>query len=523
MTSSAIVPYPIKPIAALPTNSVLAQALLTSVNEYSEQLRGRRIWLACSGGRGSLALAALCVQLYHQGQLPFLPQLLHVDHNMQAGSGLWALHVEKWAQAQLLPCTVLQAKVKGVDEQAARLARYQVMLGHINQGDVLLLAHHADDQAETVLMRLMQGAGVKGLSAMQAWREQSQGLQHNVLWRPWLTVRRATISSYAKQLQLPYINDPTNINGDNLRSSLRRDIMPLLTSHNPNVIENIARSAQLLNDAQATVNTQAVQDWQYTSIETLDYPAAQRVLDIDKLQALPLYRQRQLLHFWLAQDEPLPPTKQLIDDVHTLIQRNDNNHQTQLEWYAKNQHYSVRRYRQNLYRLSYAWLDWLSLPLVSQELLLSKNSQKVTINLRTNPADLANDYAWQLSIDTTELMSLFIDNADELLLKITPLAPQQKIKTPLSNRAQSGKKLYQTLALPVWLRNSLLIVSAVMTNSSFSSDSISDSIDKEIPLLLLSPFEHWSLITLNSPLKLSDNNQTFSNAINRVFNNYLQC
>ncbi len=242
MTNSAIKPYPIKPVVAeLITDTVLAEALLASVTEYSEQLRGRRIWLACSGGRDSLTLAALCLQLYHQGRLAFLPQLLHVDHNLQSASHLWANHVAKWAQAQQLPCTVLQAQVKGSDEQAARLARYKIMLAHINQGDVLLLAHHADDQAETVLMRLMQGAGVKGLAAMQAWREQSQGVRHNVLWRPWLSVRRANISSSAQRLQLPYIDDPTNDNGDNVRSSLRRDIMPLLANYNPNVIENIAR------------------------------------------------------------------------------------------------------------------------------------------------------------------------------------------------------------------------------------------------------------------------------------------
>ena len=76
MTSSAILPYPIEPIAELPIDTHLAEALLTSLAEYGEQLHGRRLWLACSGGRDSLALAALCVQLYRQGKLPFLPQLL---------------------------------------------------------------------------------------------------------------------------------------------------------------------------------------------------------------------------------------------------------------------------------------------------------------------------------------------------------------------------------------------------------------------------------------------------------------
>lgn len=180
------------------------------------------------------------------------------------------------------------------------------------------------DQAETVLMRLIQGAGIKGLAAMQPWREQAQQGRHYILWRPWLTVTRAAISAYAQRLQLPYIDDPTNASGDNVRSALRRDVMPKLASYNPNVIDNIARSAQLLSEAQAIVETQAEQDMQIAEIEALKFATAQRVLAIDKLQLLSTPRQRQLLHYWLAQEEPLPPSKQLVDDVYALTQRKDN-------------------------------------------------------------------------------------------------------------------------------------------------------------------------------------------------------
>ncbi|MER2012729.1 MAG: ATP-binding protein, partial [Psychrobacter alimentarius] len=98
MTSSAIVPHPIEPIAARPTDAKLEAAFLNSLSDYGARLHGRRIWLACSGGRDSLALAALCVQLYRQGKLPFLPQLLHVDHRLQADSHHWSMHVAQWAQ-----------------------------------------------------------------------------------------------------------------------------------------------------------------------------------------------------------------------------------------------------------------------------------------------------------------------------------------------------------------------------------------------------------------------------------------
>lgn len=498
MTSSAIIPYPIEPIAALPIDDNLAKAVLSSMAEYGPQLHGRRLWLACSGGRDSLALAALCVQLYRQGKLPFLPQLLHVDHGLQSESNEWAAHINNWAKTQQIPCHILQAKVIGHDEQAARQARYDVMRSYMNQEDVLLLAHHADDQAETVLMRLIQGAGVNGLSGMHPWRVQTQGAHRIVLWRPWLTIRRTDISAYAKRLKLPYIDDPTNETGDNVRSGLRRDIMPVLATYNPNVIENMARSAQLLSDAESTVRAQAVQDMQQTAIDSLQLPLAQRVLHIDRLEKLPYHRQRQLLHHWLGQDEPLPPAKQLIDDALTLSQRRDHDHQTELFWQGRKQSYTIRRYRQQLYRLSNEWLAWLKIPLIEQtEVIRDPNfihddlhNASVSITLRTS-----KDVVWQLQVASNALAQLLNHYNDETafktVLKITPLDRQQRLQTTLASRPQAGKKLYQNLGIPLWLRESLVVISVAFIDE----ENAENELIKAIPILLLSPFERWILNT----------------------------
>jgi len=494
MTSSAIISHPIQSIADLPVDETLATALLSSMSAYSDQLHGRRLWLACSGGRDSLALAALCVQLYRQGKLPCLPQLLHVDHGLQADSRHWAKHVANWAQAQQIPCRILQAQVNGHDEQAARQARYNIMRAHINQDDVLLLAHHADDQAETVLMRLIQGAGVNGLSGMQPWRVQTQGVQCNILWRPWLTIRRANISAYAKRLELPYIDDPTNDSGDNVRSGLRRDIMPILATYNHNVIDNIARSAQLLSDAQETVNAQAMQDMQQTENTDLQLLPAQRVLNIDTLQKLPMYRQRQLLHYWLGQDEPLPPAKQLVDDVLTLSQRDDQDHQTELFWQGRKASYTIRRYRKQLYRMSSGWLSWLNVPLTEQVLTLSNNlfshSDNNLISLTMRSSDR---YTWQLQLNADALVRLLENSANgvaqQVGLKVVPLGRKQRLQTKMAGRPQAGKKLYQTLGIPLWLRDSLMVVSITLIKKSEDGSDI----QTDIPLLLASPFESWLL------------------------------
>lgn len=503
MNSSAILPHAIEPIAELPVDAVLAEALLKSLAEYGEQLHGRRVWLACSGGRDSLALAALCVQLYRQGKLPFLPQLLHVNHGLQAASGAWAQHVANWAKAQNIPCRILQAQLNGRDEQAARQARYDVMRRQLNQDDVLLLAHHADDQAETVLMRLIQGAGVNGLSGMQPWRVQTKDAHRIALWRPWLTIKRANISAYAQRLKLPYIDDPTNDAGDNVRSGLRRDIMPILASYNSNVIDNIARSAQLLSDAQLIVNAQAGEDLQHTEVASLQLPPAQRVLNIDKLQKLPIYRQRQLLHYWIGQDEPLPPAKQLVDDVLSLSQRDDNDHQAALFWQGRKASYTIRRYRQQLYRLSSDWLNWLELPLTEQTQTLFNftesnlikadvqvtDRQPVAINLRNE-----DKFAWQLKVLPNEVIQLLESYTDKLKITFAPLERNQRVQTALASRPQSGKKLYQTLGIPSWLRENLIVVSVTLINKESSENRLLESEHPiELPILLISPFESWVL------------------------------
>lgn len=509
MTSSAIKDYPIKrvfeePVAQLPVGDALAEALLESMTQHYHQLYGRRVWLACSGGRDSLALAALCVQLYHRRKLPFLVQLLHVDHGLQTDSSIWAEHVAKWAHAQALPCFILKVQVLGSDEQAARQARFQAMRACMNQQDVLLLAHHADDQAETLLIRLIQGAGVKGLSAMKQWSERVDSHHHYTLWRPWLAVRRETISRYAQALQLPYIDDPTNDTGRNVRSGLRRDVIPILAGYNPNVVENIARSAQLLRDAQRIVSDQSKHDLMETTISNLGSVPAQQILAvnkglaIDKVLLLPKYRQRQLLYHWLAQDEPLPPSKQLVDDVLALIYRQDNDHQTQLQWQAQNQHYHIQRYRQQLYRLSQHYLDWLAVPLSEQTYdlpIMLADNDVIAITIRS---DVTFDWHLQISLNAddwnrvickepSKLLEFseatkFKEQSNNLTLKIQPLGRQQRVHTALAGRPQSGKKLYQTLGIPVWLRDSLVVV-------SLSYDDRGD----ELPLLLLSPTHIWAL------------------------------
>lgn len=468
----SIRPYPIYSVVNQAIDEKLAAALLQSVEKHFEQLTGKKVWLACSGGRDSLALAAICAQLYHEGRLPFLPHLLHVNHNLQSASDTWATHVQDWAAAQGLPCQVLSITVNGNDEQAARQARYNAMSAAICQDDVILLAHHADDQAETLLFRLVSGAGVAGLSAMLPWRKVNKNGVSYHLFRPWLLVQRADISSYAKALQLPYIDDPTNTSGDNARSHLRNEVLPKLTVLNPKAITNIAKSAALLHDAKVSLEAQIAQNYNYCQIKALDFAPIQRVLDSDKLRQLPPSQRAQLLHFWLGLDEPLPPPKRLVDEVLALTLRDDNNHESKLEWQASEQDFYILRYRNHLFRLNQKFFAKLQQP-VHPKVFYPKLPNHETMSLFQ-----INNYHWQLKISKAAMT--FLQNHG-FGLDVRALNRLQKLTLAPNATPKSGKKLFQALGIPVWLRDSLVVISLI------------DDKKVLLPVLLCSIYQSWAL------------------------------
>lgn len=492
----------------------LIATLLSSFAQHAAVLNGRRVWLACSGGRDSLSLAAICLQLYHQGKLPFLPQLLHVNHGLQAANDAWAKQVQAWAEEHGMSCQILPARVQGRDEQAARQARYDALMQVMNIGDVLILAHHRNDQVETVLMRLFNGAGANGLSGMQEWSDktchnEAQKAKTIHLWRPWLPVSRAQITDYAQGVCLDYIDDPTNempaspskhddlafksplgLEALNDRAWLRSVIMPQIQARFPQVSSAIARSSQLLSDANSIVMAQAQDDlttclyqdsdrsrqWQLTA----ELAHLQSILDINLVLDLPAARQSALIHYWLSpKATDLPPPKRLVDDVLELCLRQDNDHQTCLHWQSapdNSQHgYEIRRYRQRLFRLRSDWSAWLASPPRSQELLLRDMlfnkkllKQWLLDGGSSKYCELKHShhaFSWQLQhlseLTANLLVSLADTNSDNLALQFEPLPRDLPLRLAGRIGSKSGKKLLQALQLPQFMRGSVVLCSLI--------------------------------------------------------------
>ena len=490
------------------TTHPLQQALLDSLSQHKQQLLGRRVWLACSGGRDSLSLAALCRHLFDIGKLPFLPQLLHINHGMQQANSVWAEHVMAWAKQNKMPCQVLQLDLPKKTEQEARQARYQAMIEVMNHQDVLLLGHHQDDQVETVLMRLFNGAGVNGLSAMSDWtiknrEELAANQQYSdqkaiFLWRPLLTVSRQQITQYANDHQLPYIDDPTNVatqkdNGLdpqqlNDRAWMRSILLPHIIQRYPHAKQAIARTSRLMQDASLIVKQQSTADLAQSLL--MDHPY-HSVIDIRRLIHLSRAQQSAVIHNWLVpNDSELPPSKLLVDEVLSLIQRQDSNHQTCLYWNNGQRQYQVRRYQNKLYRLWPEWEQWLQITPSNQQISLCPTlatTQHTALLLKTPDTG----FQWQL-LGTDELIAKLSQQLDlkakdesntggnvnlaDAKLILSPLPREQKLALLGRAGRKSGKKLLQAIGQPSFMRSSVVLCSLQLATQN-----------APLPLMLITP------------------------------------
>lgn len=177
--------------------------------------------IAFSGGLDSTVLLHLLANLAKTEKLPTL-DAVHVHHGLQAAADAWPAHCQSVCDALGVPLRVMRVQVRaGASlERAARDARYQAFSEVVGAGEVLLIGQHRDDQAETLLFRLLRGAGVQGLAAMPMQRALAGG--H--LLRPLLRSSRAQLQAYAEEHQLTWIEDPSNADPRFSRNYLRHRV-----------------------------------------------------------------------------------------------------------------------------------------------------------------------------------------------------------------------------------------------------------------------------------------------------------
>lgn len=251
-----------------------------------------RIGIAFSGGLDSTVLLHRLAQLSGgQGVELFA---LHVHHGLSPNADAWAAHCQRVCAALKVPLTLARVTVIPADkglEAAARSARMTAFADFFQtqQLDWLLLAQHRDDQAETVLFRLLRGAGSRGLAGMR-----QESLQNGVrLWRPLLAVSRAELRDWALAQGLNWIEDESNQDPRHARNWLRNEILPRLRQRFPALDAVLARTAAQLAEDTELLDALA----QIDARTTCD---AQGRIVTRLLATLPEPRARNLLRHWLA-------------------------------------------------------------------------------------------------------------------------------------------------------------------------------------------------------------------------------
>ncbi|ROL85358.1 tRNA lysidine(34) synthetase TilS [Pseudomonas chlororaphis] len=283
-----------------PFDTALTQKLLQRLLPWLDRSAWR---IAFSGGLDSTVLLHLLAQLKQRHRLPPLTAI-HVHHGLQAAADAWPEHCRAQCEALAVPLQVVAVQVQpGASlERAAREARYAVFEEITGSNELLLTAQHRDDQAETLLFRLLRGAGIRGLSAMPASR--ALGLGH--LLRPLLDVSRDELERYARDHQLRWIDDPSNQDRQFSRNYLRHQVFPLLTARWPQAASSMARSAAHLREARELLDELAIIDLQEAAkgaeFEWLGLPS----LALAPLLGLSQARQRNALSHWLSRFTPLP-------------------------------------------------------------------------------------------------------------------------------------------------------------------------------------------------------------------------
>jgi tRNA(Ile)-lysidine synthase len=283
---------------------------------------GRHLTLALSGGADSVALLDILAQL--RTSLYFPLSAVHVNHQISPNAADWAEFCARLCAGYNIPFRVVKVGLQRQPgeslEELARDARYRVFAEQ--QADFVVLAQHLDDQAETLLLQLLRGAGAKGMSAMGEMREGlgvrgEGGVETPHYLRPLLDVPRRLILDYAAQRGLLWVEDESNADIAFDRNYLRHRVMPLLAKRFPGYRVTFARASRNLAESAQLSDDLARMDCAIAVVNGN--------LRVDALRSLSGARARNLLRYWLSEfGIPMPSAGRLENLLQQLCSARDD-------------------------------------------------------------------------------------------------------------------------------------------------------------------------------------------------------
>lgn len=320
------------------SNALTLSAVQLQLNQFlaTHLKSGQHLLLALSGGLDSSVLLHLLANA--KSSLGVKLSAMHVHHGLSPNADAWASFCVQECQQLQVPLQVAHVQVEknpdvGV-EAAARRLRYDALFNAV-VGDAspnfIVTAHHEDDQAETLMLQLMRGAGVKGLASMAAIDPVRR------LLRPLLGITRQQLHDYAKLHAITWCDDESNANTHYERNFVRHTLMPMLAERSPAISSVLARTASHMAEANTLLDDLASIDAQTLVLENS--------VCVSGLGLLSQARAKNVLRFWLARNHlAMPHTEQLAEILNQLLNAKvDANINIPL------QHLSLKRFQQRVY------------------------------------------------------------------------------------------------------------------------------------------------------------------------------
>ena len=310
-------------------NDSLTQALQAALTGLPTAVP---VAVALSGGADSAAMAITAASVCQASSRPL--HFFHIHHGLFAQADAWVDRVRTLAHMLNTPLHVEYIEVArdsglGI-EGAARESRYAALVAMAQQhhSQALLLAHHRQDQAETVLLRLLRGAGVQGLAAMQA-ETGRQGLR---MLRPFLDIDRADllafVAAFTQQTGWLPIQDPSNTDPKYARGAFRSGLIPVLQAHWLAWQQTLTRHAR-----QAAETVEILDEVAASDLAGLDLDPVDKSFSLKLWRTLSHPRQALVLRYWLQQqDIAMPGDRRLADLLRQLRQLHALGHDRDLLW-----------------------------------------------------------------------------------------------------------------------------------------------------------------------------------------------
>lgn len=275
------------------------------------ETQARKFLVAYSGGLDSTCL----LTLFHQWREidPSIQlRAIHVNHQLQSLAEQWQAHCEKQCKDLSINCISQTVEVETSKresvESAARHARYAAIKSHLQADEIVVTAHHKDDQVETLLLRLLRGTGIEGAAAMQNLKP----FANSYIFRPLLNLTRKELEQFASTHNLHWIDDPSNCNTQMDRNFLRNDVLPLIATRWPTYAESLSRFSRHAASAAELLRDCIAEDYQRCM--------QANQLSCDALQNISETRQKAIVRAWFADNSQQPPSEKQLDSIIQIIQ-----------------------------------------------------------------------------------------------------------------------------------------------------------------------------------------------------------